>query len=268
MKNALLILLLITLSVSCTKEDTDPLPPPNEPAPTDSVSVVDSTLTISFIPRFNGNGFDLGPTYENVLGYPFSTTEMKFYISNLNLHKLDGSTYELSEIELINIGENENVLEYEVPRGLYSGLSYNLGVPAEMNGTQDGNFNPAIYPAGHPLNEQESGMYWQWATGYRFFSFEGKYDTIPNSSAFLPLPYTYHTGIDTLFREVGFFQKTINTDTDDAPELFFFVDIDSIFATHADTVDFAESSAFHGMPNQMELGVKLANNMAKSFVLD
>jgi len=261
MKNSVLILLVVILAASCSK-DTDPLPPSNDSQPSDTV------LFINFDPRFAGAEMELGTTYVNALSYPFSTTEMKFYVSNLHLHKSDGTVLELSDIELINIGENENVLAYAIPRGSYTGLSYDLGVPSEMNGTQDGDFNPAIYPAGHPLNEQESGMYWQWATGYRFFSFEGRFDTVPNSSDLLPELYAYHTGIDTLFREVGFFPKGTDTETGVGMEYSFFVDVDSIFATHTDTVDFAEASSFHGMPAQMPMGIKLANNMAKSFVLD
>lgn len=252
MKMYVVLFLISLLAVSCDDDDARP----------------DAKMFMTFDPRFDGEDFQMGETHTNVHGYPFQVSDIKFYISNLQLHKAGGGQVKISDIELIAMQDNRRSLEYLVPEGNYLGLSYDLGVPYEMNGANDPDFSISQFPVGHPLNETtSSGMYWQWSQGYRFFSFDGRYDIEPNTDSFLPTPFAFHTGTDTLFRELGLFEKVINLDPGQTLILPFAIDIDSIFATATDTIDLAEVSSFHGTEAQMETGIKLANNMAKAFVL-
>ncbi|MGB6036868.1 MAG: MbnP family protein [Cryomorphaceae bacterium] len=253
MKRVFFIALIACLAVACD-DDEDSAP--------------DAKLFMTFDPRFEGEDLQLGETHANIHGYPFNVTDVKFYISNIRLHKSSGDFVEISDIELIRIQENKRSLEFVIPRGNYTGMSYDLGVPAALNGTNDPDFSISQYPTGHPLSEVTSaGMYWQWASGYRFFSFDGRFDLEPNTSGLLPSPFSFHTGTDTLFRELGVFQKSVNIEPGETTLFSFAVDIDSIFATVADTINLAEVSSFHGSEDQMETGIKLANNMSKAFVL-
>jgi hypothetical protein len=252
MKRVFFIALIAVMAISCDDDESSP----------------DSKLFMTFDPRFNGEDLQLGNTYTNIHDYPFNVLDVKFYISNIRLHKPGGDFLEISDIELIRMQELHRSLEFVVPTGNYTGLSYDLGVPPNMNGTNDPDFLISQYPSGHPLSEVTSaGMYWQWASGYRFFSFDGRFDLEPNTDDFLPTPFSFHTGTDTLFREVGFFQKSVDIKPGETILFSFAVDVDSIFATAADTINLAEVTSFHGSETQIETGIKLANNMSKAFVL-
>lgn len=252
MKRVFFIALIAFMAVSCDDDESNP----------------ESKLFMTFDPRYNGEDIQLGDTYTNIHGYPFNVSDVKFYISNIRLHKSGGDFLEISDIELLRIQENQRSLEFVVPTGNYTGLSYDLGVPPSMNGTNDPDFSISQYSAGHPLSEVTSaGMYWQWTSGYRFFSFDGRFDLEPNTNEFLPSSFAFHTGTDTLFREIGFFIKNVEIDPGETILFSFAIDVDSIFATAADTINLAEVSSFHGAEAQMETGIKLANNMSKAFVL-
>ncbi|MCZ4408114.1 hypothetical protein O3Q51_04810 [Cryomorphaceae bacterium 1068] len=252
MKRLLLFTLIVFMAVSCDDDESNP----------------DSKLFLTFDPRFEGEDLQMGVTNTNVHDYPFNVSEIKFYVSNIRLHKSEGDFVELSDIELIAMQENRRSVEYVVPTGDYIGVSYDLGVPYMMNGTNDPDFSISQYPPGHPLSEVTSaGMYWQWSSGYRFFSFDGRFDLEPNTDEFLPMPFSFHTGTDTLFRELGLFEKSMDISPGETMLLSFAVDVDSIFATAADTIDLAQVTSFHGSPAQIETGIKLANNMSKAFVL-
>jgi hypothetical protein len=251
MKKLLLLFSLLLVFTSC--DDDDDVNP-------------DSRVFMTFDPRFEGEDLTLGEEHTNVHNYPFAITEVKFYVSNLKLHHENGSTVDVSEIELIDILENKRTLEYVVPNGRYVGVSFGLGVPRQMNGTNDPDFMISQYPSGHPLNEQTSGMYWQWSSGYRFFSYEGRYSTDPQSTV-VNDPFAFHIGTDTLYRQLDVFEKTVSLDGGGSAVYSFAIDVDSLFSTSLGEVDLAQVNAYHGSPSQLEDGIKVANNVARSIVL-
>lgn len=232
----------------------------------DDPSNPDAKLLMTFDPRFGGTEMQMGEVNENIHGYPFHVSGMKFYLSEITLLDEDSRETRLSEIELIDIAENRRTLEYVVPPGNYSGVKFGLGVPVELNGTNNPDFSTALYDANHPLSVS-NGMYWVWQTGYRFFIFEGRYDTVANNSGILPMSYAFHTGTDTLYRHLGPFSKNINIQAGSSKVLSFNLEVDSMFVSGSDTVDLAVESAFHGSAEEIDLGIKVANNLARSFVL-
>ncbi|MCW1921382.1 c-type cytochrome [Luteolibacter arcticus] len=56
----------------------------------------------------------------------------------------------------------------DIPAGKYTGLRFHIGVPPETN-----KGDPAVHPAGHPLNPTVNGMHWGWQGGYIFAAVEG-----------------------------------------------------------------------------------------------
>ncbi|MEM9052362.1 MAG: MbnP family protein [Bacteroidota bacterium] len=251
MKNFSLLLIAVFLLAGCNDDE--------ESSP-------ESKVFVTFNPRAGGEDLQLGETHTNMMDYPYSVSLMKFFISNIELITTDGTSIELSDIEIIDIGENKRTLEFTVPEGNYTGVRYDLGVPAEMNGVNDSTFSTAQYPAGHPLNEQTTQMYWQVSAGYKFFSFEGRYDIEPNDGL-LPNTFLFHTGHDVLFREVGFFSKELDLSSGGNGLFEFAVDVDSIFVTSDDVVDLAFFDDFHGSMDLIDEAEKIANNMVRSFVL-
>ncbi|HKL02145.1 MAG TPA: MbnP family protein [Cryomorphaceae bacterium] len=222
-----------------------------------------SLLIMTFDPRYEGVEIEIGDRIENLHGYPVEVTDMKFYISNMKLHLFNGNSIVLSDIELLDIRENKRALEFMVPSDSYSGISFDLGVPPNLNGTQNPDFMTSIYDPNHPLSES-NGMYWTWQSGYRFFSFEGRCDTVPNVGEVLPLTFAFHTGTDTLFRSLPTFPEEVSLEPDEIKVVPFAIDVDSIFASATDTLDLKYERQFHGGFEQLPTGIKAANNTAAS----
>jgi hypothetical protein len=224
-------------------------------------------VLITFDPRYEGASIQLADRFSEVHSYPVEFTSMKFYLSHIQL--LSGSeTIDLSDIEIISVDDNRVVLEYEIPSGSYSGLKFDLGVPDNMNGIEESNpdFMMSLFDANHPLNESE-GMYWSWNTGYRFFSFEGKCDTVDVGNEALTIPFAFHSGTDTLYRELPSFSHSFSVNANQTQVVPFEIDLGTLFASETDTIDLKNERAFHGMFNQLPVGIKFANNSAASIRL-
>ncbi len=257
-RNLRLNLLFIGLSglmLSCNPDDDTPTPDSAEPK-----------MLISFEPNFDGQEVHIGDRFVNVHGCTVELSNMKFYISNLKLYRANGDIAQISDIELIDVKNHIRTLDFEIPAGDYTGVSFDLGVPQELNGTANPDFLVSVYSQSHPLSES-NGMYWAWQSGYRFFIFEGRFDTIPDATYDLPRTFAFHSGLDTLFREVGFFSKTFTAATGQTKHLMFSVDIEKIFATENDTINLWHEREFHGSLSQLNLGLRYANNTAASFRL-
>lgn len=107
-------------------------------------------------------------------------TDLRFYVSNVRLYNLEGQAVELQlatdqrwqnrSVALIDLedgsgackngtpGENAT-LRGRVPHGDYRGISFDIGVPFELN-----HADPLM--AGAPLDD--SAMHWHWRSGYKF----------------------------------------------------------------------------------------------------
>lgn len=222
-------------------------------------------VVMTFDPRYEGLSIQIADKFINPQGYPVEYSGMKFYISNIELIGENGNVG-LSEIEMINVATNQLSMEYEVGAGSYTGIQFNLGVPSEMNGTDNPDFMNSIYDENHPLSAT-NGMYWTWAAGYRFFSFEGKCDTNGVAGGDINVPFAFHSGRDTLFREIGTFNRPFTLSANQAKVLSFEIDLGSIFANEGDTIDLKVERQFHGSLTQFNLGSKFADNSASSIKL-
>jgi len=251
--NLVLLILSGLAFVSCDKDEEE-----------DGVAKV----LLTFDPRYEGESIQLADRFLEVHDYPVEFTSMKFYLSNLKL-RAGSEVIELSEIEIVNIDDNKVVLEYEVPSGSYTGVNFDLGVPSELNGIEDSNedFLLSLFDANHPLNEDE-GMYWNWNTGYRFFSFEGNCDTmdVDNNNP-LSMQFAFHSGTDTLYREIPTFQGAFSVSRNQTKIIPFEIDLATLFASSTDTLDLKYERAFHGQFSQLPVGIKFANNSAAAIKL-
>ncbi len=221
-------------------------------------------VLLTFDPRYEGQSIQPGDRFSEVHDYPVEFTSMKFYLSDIQLMSGSGQR-NLSEIEIVNLDDNQVVLEFEVPSGSYSGVRFNLGVPAEMNGIEESNpdFMMSLFDSNHPLNEDE-GMYWNWNTGYRFFSFEGNCDTADVGAEPLSMQFAFHSGTDTLYREIPGYNHSFSVNANQTKVIPFEIDLGTLFASSTDTIDLRNERAYHGQFNQLPLGMKFANNSAAS----
>ncbi len=252
LRNVLLVC-LAALMFACDKDDEQP------------TTKEEPRLILSFDPLVNGTEIQLNERFTNPQGYRVEATQIQFYLAHIKLHS-GSSTIDLEEIAIISIEGNKRTLEFDIPEGDYTALSFDLGVPVELNGTQNPDFTTSLYDPDHPLSVN-NGMYWGWAAGYRFFSFDGRCDTSGSMADFEALPFTFHTGRDTLYREVDEFAKSFSAKNGDVVHFQFGVELNTIFDGPAGTVDLSSDRSFHGSPDQMKLGTTLAGNSAASFVL-
>jgi len=120
-----------------------------------------------------------GTAYTTSGGETFTVSTFKYYVSNIQLTKADGSTYAApGEYHLIDASKpnSTSFTISNVPTGDYRGVSFVVGVDSTTTKADPlalpGDLNPA------------NAMYWAWATGHIFLKLEG---TVTSASPSKPL---------------------------------------------------------------------------------
>jgi hypothetical protein len=175
--------LVLTLWSSCKKEET---PDHNH----DPIST-SGTAAIHVENVVGTEALQLGVMqYKNASADSFQVDLLKYYISNFEWIRDDGTSYKSRNYQLIN-ASNVSSLDFQldqIPNGTYTGLKFYLGVDSLSNHTLT---NSAALDA-------SSGMIWNWNTGYIFFKHEGKY--VDSTGVHQPL--LFHFGTDRALAEV------------------------------------------------------------------
>lgn len=132
----------------------------------------DHNLIIHFKPVVDtlALGLDTGH-YKNIFDEPYTVSQFKFYISNIELINTDSAkTVSVDKNGYYLIDARDSVsqkLQLKLYPYKYNRISFTIGVDSVRNvsGAQTGALDPA------------KGMFWTWTTGYIFAKLEG------NSSA-------------------------------------------------------------------------------------
>lgn len=108
-------------------------------------------------------------------------TLLRYYFSNIQLHRPDGSVWTQPEsYHLVTMNNTtQPVLELkDVPAGRYTKITFMIGVDSLRNvsGVQEGALSPS------------ENMFWGWTTGYIFTKAEGTSPASPNGT------FVYHIG--------------------------------------------------------------------------
>ena len=163
---------------------------------------------------------ELGKTYKTSGGMDYSVDLLKFYVSNVQLVKADGSSQAVSGLSLASFGDaptnttagkmleggqmynpkttqGETVFTLNAPAGEYKGIRFEIGVPKDLNHRDA---STVAMPLG-----LESGMFWAWNPGYIFFRLEGK--TMVDGK---PQPWLLHMGTDNWRLNVNQFDLATN----------------------------------------------------------
>ncbi len=103
------------------------------------------------------------PMVQPMSGDSLTVNVLKYYISNIQLIKPDGSTLSLPNSYYLIDPENNKIDIADIPKGEYTGINFLIGVDSTANcsGIQEGALNPS------------NGMFWSWSTGYIFVRAEG-----------------------------------------------------------------------------------------------
>jgi hypothetical protein len=111
-------------------------------------------------------------SYINGSGETYNITTLKYFISNISLTNVNGTTYTVPQNDsyfLIEEGnEDKDHASLEIPEGEYKSLTFMVGVDSLRNTKDISERTGALDPAG-----EANGMYWGWNSGYIFFKIEG-----------------------------------------------------------------------------------------------
>lgn len=255
MKKWFPILLLFALVFSSCDDD-------------DQMEAMTADILVNFKATYDGQPLEMLKTY-TYSGVPVQFLKFDFYVGNAVLTQKDnGSTIEseLSEIEFVDLSfdspqeaEQGVILTTRaVEADTYDGLSFGIGVPADLNAMSWDEFS-----GGHPLRNDTH--YWEAWGSFIFAKIEGQLDM--DGDGTFESSFTYHTGTDALYEGLNF-----NADFDLKPEeektMAFSVDVQKLFrisdaAYDADSDGYIDLQTHQGVHTDQQL--ILARSVMQNF---
>ena len=171
---SLLLVVLAALGVGCSSGG-------DSSSSGSGVSSV-ADLTVTF--RHELDGATLRPAeliYRNAAGNEYSVTTFEYLITQVTLHKADGSSHPLADViygNAFELGDVDYVFR-DVPTGEYTGISFQWGVAPDLNtdGYLDSTFDGMAWPP-------------QLGGGYHNMRFEGNWSRVTLGDA----SFAVHTG--------------------------------------------------------------------------
>jgi hypothetical protein len=157
----------------------------------------DPMLSLRFTFKMGDQDFDYGIVANNWEGRKVRFTLAQFYVSQVRFG--DASFPD----RYLMITDRQT--DYEVgtlPAGMYSGLSFNVGVDSSVN-----HLDPASFPALHTLSSNNPDhAHWGWNPGYIFMKMEGRVDTTAAINGPADAPFVIHIGLDEFMSALTFTQ--------------------------------------------------------------
>jgi hypothetical protein len=153
------ILTLILFSVLNCKKDADTTP-------------VASSITLQLDHTVKGESVEIEQIkYLSQAGHNYSVVNLKYYLSEIVLHKKDGSTFSSTKVHLRDIHDSstEQYVIEDIPDGDYTKLSFIFGLDETTN--VDGGLENTV---------ENINMEWPIPgdQGYHYMKFEGRYDSL------------------------------------------------------------------------------------------
>lgn len=147
----------------------------------------------------------LNETYVNPNGDSVSFSEVRYWLSNIELVREDGSVWtEKNSYRLIerSAANKREEFMFDIPTGKYKAIRFGIGVDKDRNSSIDSIQGEL---------DVNKGMSWTWNTGYIFFKTEGNYY---NSDSMSQEPWKYHIGMDANYQTIELaFPATINVES-------------------------------------------------------
>lgn len=180
MKHILYIMAFVAIIFSACKKDKT----------NDYNSNTKGELSIEFDNIVGGENLILNTgSYKNSSNETYSITTLKYFISNISLENVNGTTYTIPQNDsYFLIEEGNDAADHalvQVPEGEYKTLTFTVGVDSLRNTKDVSERTGALDPAG-----TANGMYWGWNSGYIFFKIEGTSDAAVTDGH----QFMYHIG--------------------------------------------------------------------------
>ncbi|MBK7988254.1 MAG: hypothetical protein IPK11_15395 [Ignavibacteria bacterium] len=206
----------------------------------DHTTAPDATKTGSIILEFDNvagdDEFTFNKEYTNAAGEKFTTTILKYYISNISLVTTSGTVYTVpQDISYFLVDESvptsTKVKLSNIPEGDYKEVRYTVGVDSVRSTMPIEKRQGALDMSG-----QGKDMYWEWNSGYIFFKMEGSSPAINE----VENNFRFHIGgfggysaqtinnIKTVTLSMGTTPATVRSDI--APEVHILADILRVFS--------------------------------------
>lgn len=206
-------------------------------------------------------------TFLNPAGRKVLLFEAKLYVTDLRLLNDKNEEIPIEDLLLFDLnkkadhsspaGPEVRFVKKEIPAGTYNRIRFSLGLPKDLNES-----DATVYPAESPMSVTR-GMYWDWATGYRFVILEGMFD--PDGSGATIEPFAYHLGTESLLRTLDLaLPNPIVIADDGEAEIALQLDINRIFGTAADPLDMTANPITHTI-GTMGLATQLTENTVAAF---
>lgn len=243
--------LAVLLLSACTK---DPQVPASggSPAP-------QAVLALAVKPTWNGAAFNRDSVYVSAAGQRIRAGELKFYLAPLRLEGPQGD-HEVFDADLFNMTDGPQYRTIAVPAGNYQRVHLGLGLPYALN-----HRDLATVPPNAPTGNN-SGMYWNWATQYRFVIFSGRWDGDPHGTGDLPNVFDLHTGLDTLYRTRSI-PFSLHASAEDTVRLTIIVDIARFFTDGTRQLDLSQHSMWHGT-GDLDFAIMVADLQAAALSIE
>ena len=248
----LFVFLGISLFTSCKKDEQIVEPDPE---------ATTGTVEIRFNPTVNGTSFLMNQEFTGPNNLKMRYETFKFYLSQIQLSN-GSSILGTKDVALIDFSLSDNSFTFEANEGVINQINFGVGLTKELNGTNNPNFTPSIYPIDHPLSIYK-GMYWTWASGYIFSMLDGRIDTSATQNQNPDYSFFYHSGLDTLYSSysiAGFNaavvkgQKTI---------IDLKIELNDVFRSDTDTINMREDYFTHTTDN-LDLAKKVITNLGNA----
>lgn len=213
-------------------------------------------LNIEFVLVQNGEEFALGDHFTNSNLDSVRLDKLRFYLANL---ALPGSNKKLSSVEIIDFESGKTQLRYGgLTPGIYTGLTLGVGLDSVKNAS-----NPLDFSGKHPLSAYW-GMYWSWASKYRFVVLEGRGNengTIGGSDDIL---ISIHTGGSENYQATSF-NNAFEIPSGGRYDMVIEIDVDKIWGDSCcNPIDLRTDHQSHGEPGSRELAVKFSDNFIQA----
>ncbi len=249
MRYALLIAPLLFLA-GCRHDQ------PVEPEP---VVPLTGVLKLTVRPTWNGADFDKTNVYLSAAEERVLIQMVKFYLSPIEL--IGDTEVVASAAELMDITNGAQQRWMKIPVGTYNSLKFGLGVPYGLNHADITDIDPTL-----PLGSGQ-GMYWTWATMYRFMIFDGRYDTDPDATGTPPYQFSLHTGRDECYRD-RVIPAPFAVSDGDTTGLVLAVDIARFFTDGDLVLDLSQGPQSHGEAQNLAPALRLSDLAVKAINAD
>lgn len=223
--------------------------PPVDPEPTPA------NFAVNFAVKWGNNDLTLSQPYAGPDGRNYQIDALKYYVCELSLIKPDNSVEQVKDVSLVDLYKPDSkTVAGEIEPGSYTGIKFGIGLDATKNHT-----DPSSYAIDHAMSTT-TGMFWTWFTQYIFAKVEGYADT---TGGFADQTFLYHTGIDSLYREVEFTNMNIVVAEGESKSETITVDMQKLFFGDTDTIDVATEYITH-TTDDVPLAIKVTDNFVKS----